>query len=187
MANVNCHLEHWFHPGDGKRYADPKCRLEHWPHPPRSKKVRVKRDTGEVMVSRYQKDKKRHPYQQAGEEWRIPPPSRNMGCCSADIYNALFLLNSLADISPEEGFDVRLGGLLTPRELLLAAGGLIASHFDRMAEDCNNAGVTSKDYEEWGGKMRGLTTARDAQAKASEVRDDLGKKLRLSAQQGNCR
>jgi hypothetical protein len=56
MANVNCHLEHWFHPGDGKRYADPKCRLEHWPHPPRSKKVRVKRDTGEVVVSRYQKE-----------------------------------------------------------------------------------------------------------------------------------
>ena len=128
----------------------------------------------------------RHPYQ-TSEEWRIPPPSRNMGCCSVDIYDALFMLNTFKDVDPEGWGEVRGMGLLTPRELLFHAGWLVSSYFDHMAEDCNNAGVTREDYKEWSDKMKTLTSAQDAKTKASEVIDDIGKKLRLSSQQGNCR
>jgi hypothetical protein len=55
-ASIDCHLEHWYHPPGKGRHANPKCRLGHWPHPPRSKRVRVKPDTGEVIVSRYQEE-----------------------------------------------------------------------------------------------------------------------------------
>tara|TARA_Y100000310_G_scaffold52438_1_gene48189 strand:- start:2389 stop:2784 length:396 start_codon:yes stop_codon:yes gene_type:complete len=130
--------------------------------------------------------KKRHPYQQTNDEWRIPPASRNMGCCSADIYNAMYLLSSLESIDPEK-FGRGGGGLLSSSELIASIGVTLASHFHRMEEDCNNAGVTSADYREWANIMGSITTAQDAVTKAVQVNEAMGTKLRNSAHEGNCK
>jgi hypothetical protein len=100
----------------------------------------------------------------------------------------MLLLGLMESINPEDFERVDVGsGLLTPRELIASMSGRLAGHFDRMAEDCNNAGVTSADYAEWSKTARSVTSAQDAKDKAREVMVDMGNKLRPSARQGNCR
>jgi len=133
----------------------------------------------------------RHPYQ-TSEEWRIPPPSRNMGCCSASILTATLMLSAMEQVNPQEfmergGGTLEGSGLLSPREIIGVSAGEISRHFLLMAEYCNNAGVTREDYEEYSDKIKSVTSIEDAKTKAMEIIRSFGGKLADSANQGNCK
>jgi hypothetical protein len=105
------------------------------------------------------------------------------------MFQTAVLLDSVRSFN-EEDYNRRqevLERKVPAADAVAASMGSVSNLLGRMAEDCNNALITSEDYAGWRDTVRSATSVEDARTKARGVIAEMLVKTRDSALQGNCR